>query len=113
VAFRNESAARRPASPTDQPIQAWAADSTKTLQSRSMRLSNACVSGALIASHPREDPPNNTRRVTRSGWSAAYAMACVHELEAEECEALDACLADDGIEIAQHRVERQVRDVAL
>src|SRR5437868_10450564 len=80
VAFRNDAAARRPASPTDQPIQAWAAESTKTLQSRSMRLSNACVSGALIASHPREDPPNNTRQLTRSGWSAAYAMACVHEL---------------------------------
>src|SRR5438309_8739653 len=65
VAFRNDAAARRPASPTDQPIQAWAADSTKTLQSRSMRRSNACVSGALIASQRREGPPNSPRRVTR------------------------------------------------
>ena len=39
--------------PSGQPSQAWAADSTKVSQSRSMRLSRACVPGPRIGSQPR------------------------------------------------------------
>ena len=79
VAVRNQSAASRPSSPVGQPSQAWAIDSTKVSQSRSMRLRSACVPDPRMGSQPRSAPPNRTSPRTRSGWRAAQAIAWVTE----------------------------------
>ena len=50
-----------------QPSRAWAADSTNVSQSRSIRLSSACVPGPLIGPQPRSGPPNRTRPADGSG----------------------------------------------
>ena len=54
-----------PASPADQPIHWCAAVSANTSQSCSIRLSSACVCGALMAFQPRGEPSNKAIRLTR------------------------------------------------
>ena len=114
VASGTTSAASLPSSPSGQPSQAWAADSTKVSQSRSIRLSSACVPEPLHRIPAAQRATEQDQAADPLGMARRPGDRVGHRMEeAEQHDLARARRLDHCVQIADVRLEREVRHVAL